>query len=240
LTIPLATFFLVFATGVLSILSPCVLPLIPAYLGFLTGMTPGEMAQGEKRGAIMRHAVAFLLGFSLIFLALGALADSVQTLLTTYNTQVRYVGAALLLVLGLSTLNILKIPFLKMEARVQFSKKPAGYLGSAVVGLAFAAGWSPCLGPFLSTALSAAASSPGQGIPLLALYVLGFSIPFLLFAFFFGSSRKLNRYTPIIERVGGVMMIIAAVLLVTNGFSSLSIWLTKIVGFQSVDELFKF
>jgi cytochrome c-type biogenesis protein len=232
------SFVLVFGAGILSILSPCVLPMMPAYLGFLTGMTPGELTQTDKRKHIMRHSVAFLLGFSLVFIALGALANVISSLLTEYSQWVRYVGGVLLLVIGLSSLGWVKIPFLKMEARAHFSQKPVGYLGSALVGLAFAAGWSPCMGPMLALALTAATENPGAGIPLLMLYVLGFSIPFLLFAFFFGSSRKLNQYTPIIEKIGGYLMLITAFLLFTNGFAQISNFLSKYTGFTAIDELF--
>lgn len=225
-------FLFAFGAGLLSFLSPCVLPLLPAYLGFLTGMSRDELAQRGARRLAIKHAVAFLAGFGVVFLALGALVESAGVLLTTYGTPVRVVGGVLVLLLGLVTLGVLRANFLKVERRVHLNGKGAGYFGSALVGLAFAAGWTPCMGPILAGVLFVAAQQPALGVPLLFTYALGFSVPFLLSAYFLERARFLNRFTPVLERAGGVMMVVAGVLLITNGFAVMSRYLVNVVGFQ--------
>ena len=224
------SFLLAFGAGLLSFLSPCVLPLVPAYLGLLSGLNPEDQAQ--HRGTVIRHAVAFLVGFSLIFLALGALANSVGTLLIDYGDWVRWVGGGLIMVLGLSVLGVLPIPFLKREVRAEFSRRPTGYLGSAVIGLGFAAGWTPCMGPILATVLLVAAQNPGSGVPLLLAYVIGFSIPFLASAIGISRLSQVKPYLPKIERFGGIAMVATGILLVTNGLAVISAYFVGITGFQ--------
>jgi len=225
-------FLFAFGAGLLSFLSPCVLPLLPAYLGFLTGMSRDELTGVAARRVVLRHALAFLAGFGVVFLALGALVESASILLTTYGAFVRIAGGVLVLLLGLSTLGWLRVNALKMERRVHLKGKPAGYLGSALVGLAFAAGWTPCMGPILAGVLFVAAQQPALGVPLLLTYALGFSVPFLLGAFFLERMRSLNRFTPTLERVGGGLMLLTGVLLITNGFAVISQYLVNVVGFQ--------
>ncbi|GGK41674.1 cytochrome c-type biogenesis protein CcdA [Deinococcus malanensis] len=225
-------FLLAFGAGLLSFLSPCVLPMLPAYLGFLTGMSRGELAGAGARRVALRHAVAFLAGFSIVFLALGALVESASIVLTTYGTPVRIIGGLMVLVLGLFTLGVLRFNALYLERRIHLKNKPAGYLGSGVVGLAFAAGWTPCMGPILAGVLFMAAQKPSLGVPLLLTYALGFSVPFLLGAFFLERVRALHRFTPSLERAGGVLMVVAGVLLLTNGFAWISRSLVNVVGFQ--------
>ncbi|AFZ66248.1 cytochrome c biogenesis CcdA family protein [Deinococcus peraridilitoris] len=226
------SFLFAFGAGLLSFLSPCVLPLLPAYLGFLTGMSRGELSERAARRPALKHALAFLAGFGVVFLALGALVESASIILTTYGTPVRVLGGVIVLLLGLVTLGALRAPWLKMERRTHLARKPAGYLGSALVGLAFAAGWTPCMGPILAGVLFVAAQQPGLGVPLLLTYALGFSVPFLLGALFLERIRLLGRFTPTLERVGGVMMVVAGVLLLTNGFAVMSQYLVNVLGFQ--------
>ena len=159
--------------------------------------------------------MAFLVGFSLIFLALGALANSVGTLLIDYGDWVRWVGGGLIMMLGLSVLGVLPIPFLKREVRAEFSRRPTGYLGSAVIGLGFAAGWTPCMGPILATVL-----------------LIGFSIPFLASAIGISRLSQVKPYLPKIERFGGIAMVATGILLVTNGLAVISAYFVGITGFQ--------
>lgn len=225
-------FLFAFGAGLLSFLSPCVLPMLPAYLGFLTGMSRDELLGTHAKRLALRHAVAFLVGFSVVFLALGALVESAVVVLTTYGTPVRVVGGVMVLILGLFTLRVLRVNALYLERRVHLKAKPAGYLGSAIVGLAFAAGWTPCMGPILAGVLFMASQQPALGVPLLLTYALGFSVPFLLGAFFLERVRALHRFTPVLERAGGTLMVIAGLLLITNGFSWISRSLVNRVGFQ--------
>jgi cytochrome c-type biogenesis protein len=224
------SFVFAFGAGVLSILSPCVLPLVPAYLAFLTGMSPDEMS--VRRSQVMSHAVAFLFGFSLVFLALGAVAEVIAVALIDYGHIVRWVGGGLIVLLGLSILGLLPIALLKREARLKIARKPAGYVGSAVVGFGFAAGWTPCIGPILAGVLLVAAQQPGLGVPLLATYTAGFAVPFLAFAYFVGTSRALRRGAPVFERIGGAVMVLVGVLLATDAISVISRYLVDLVGFQ--------
>lgn len=226
------SFLFAFGAGLLAFLSPCVLPVVPGYLAFLTGMGPAELESGERRSQVVSHAVAFLAGFSLIFLALGALAGVITNLLVQYADPIRWIGGLAIILFGLSTLGIMPIGFLKREARVQVSKKPAGYLGSALVGFAFAAGWTPCMGPILASVLLIASQNPSSGLWLLAAYVVGFSLPFLASALWLGSFRPLRKYLGTLERVGGVVMILTGVLLATNIFAVISRYFVSLTGFQ--------
>ena len=146
-----------FAAGLLSFLSPCVLPLVPSYIGFLTGMSLPEVS--ERRRAALGHALLFVLGFSLVFILLGASATALGRALNYYQHWLQRVGGALIIGFGLVCLGVIKVGFLTRERRVQVEHKPVGYVGSVLVGMAFAAGWTPCIGPVLGAILGLAATS---------------------------------------------------------------------------------
>ncbi|HEX6615706.1 MAG TPA: cytochrome c biogenesis protein CcdA, partial [Gemmatimonadales bacterium] len=167
-----------FAAGLLSFLSPCVLPLVPSYIGFLTGMSLPEMS-GRRRAAL-GHAVLFVLGFSLVFMLLGASATALGRALNYYQVWLQRIGGILIIAFGLVCLGVIKVGFLNQEHRLQMEHKPMGYLGSALVGMAFAAGWTPCIGPVLGGILGLAATSQdlGRGMLLLAVYSAGLAVPF--------------------------------------------------------------
>jgi cytochrome c-type biogenesis protein len=215
-----------FAAGVLSFLSPCVLPLVPSYVGFLTGLTVEEMQ--ARRGTALLHALWFVAGFSLIFIALGATASALGALLLVSQVWIARVGGVLVILFGLYLLGILRPAFLMRERRVQLARKPLGYVGSAVAGVAFGAAWTPCIGPILGAILTLAAtrSSVAQGTGLLAVYAMGLAIPFLVTALlldrFLGWFQRFRRYMGWVERISGALLIALGLLLVTDKFTVLS------------------
>ncbi len=219
-----------FLAGLLSFLSPCVLPLVPSYLSFVTGMSGvGEM-QARRHLAVL-HALLFVIGFTLIFVALGATATAVGRLLVTYQTWLQRVGGLLIVAFGLYTLGAFRLGFLAREARVQLADKPLGYLGSVLTGMAFGAGWTPCIGPILGSILLYASTRAdlAQGLRLLTAYSLGLAIPFLVAAwaleYFLRWFQRFRRYIGWVERVAGVLLVVVGLLMLTGSFTLLSGWL---------------
>jgi cytochrome c-type biogenesis protein len=218
-----------FVAGVLSFLSPCVLPLVPSYIGFLTGMTLPEI--GTRRRAALLHALLFVLGFSLVFILLGATATALGRALGYYQVWLQRAGGVLIILFGLVCLGVLSARPLLSEHRMQLEQKPLGYLGSAVVGMAFAAGWTPCIGPVLGGILGLAATSTDvtRGMLLLAVYSAGLALPFLLAAIavesFLGWFQRFRRFLPWVMRLSGLLLILVGGLLVTGQFTRLAGWL---------------
>lgn len=222
-------FFVAFAAGVLSFLSPCVLPLVPSYLGFLTGMTLEEMS-GRRRMAMI-HALLFVFGFALIFVILGASATALGSALKYYQVWLQRVGGVLIIVFGLYAMGLLKFRFLQMDQRVHLDRKPIGYLGSVLVGMAFAAGWTPCIGPILGGILGMAATQGdvGRGMALLGAYSAGLAVPFLAAAWameaFLDWFQKFRKYLPWVMRLSGLLLILVGLLMVTGEFTRMAGWL---------------
>ena len=223
-----------FTAGVLSFLSPCVLPLIPSYATFLTGLTVDELAESggteraRARRAMLIHGGLFVAGFSLVFIALGASATMLGSMLNYYSTWVQRVGGVLLIVFGVYLLGLIRIPGAGRELRVHVAEKPVGYVGSVVVGIAFGAGWTPCIGPVLGGILTLAATreSVAEGVGLLAGYSAGLALPFLLATLaldrFLAGFRRFRRFLPWVQRVSGVLLILVGLLLLTGSFTFLS------------------
>jgi cytochrome c-type biogenesis protein len=218
-----------FAAGLLSFLSPCVLPLVPSYIGFLTGMTLPEV--GERRRIALLHALMFVGGFSLVFVLLGASATALGRALNYYQVWIQRVGGLLIIVFGLYCLGVFRLGMLQIERRVHLQDKPVGFLGSALVGMAFAAGWTPCIGPILGGILGLAATEGdvGRGMWLLAAYSAGLAVPFLIAAVavesFLGWFQRFRRYLPWVMRVSGVLLVFVGVLMVSGEFTRLAGWL---------------
>jgi cytochrome c-type biogenesis protein len=233
--------FVAFAAGLLSFLSPCVLPLVPSYIGFLTGMSLSEMS-GRRRVAL-GHAVLFVLGFSLVFVLLGASATALGRALNYYQLWLQRIGGVLIIGFGLVCLGVIKVGFLSGERRVQVEQKPVGYLGSALVGMAFAAGWTPCIGPVLGGILSLAATSNDvtRGMLLLGSYSAGLAVPFLVAAValdsFLGWFQRFRRYLPWVMRVSGALLIFVGVLMVTGEFTRLAGWLQQFTPVELREQL---
>ena len=218
-TLPLA-----FTAGVLSFLSPCVLPLVPSYLAYVGGA-------GAARGRVVRSSLFFVLGFSLIFVGLGASASLLGGLLGAYRYELTLLGGVLIVFFGVVMLGV-RVPFLggvlQREARVRFVGETRTPIGAVLLGMAFAAGWTPCIGPVLGGVLTIAGTSGqlGQGVALLACYALGLAVPFVVAGAMLGSftrtSSRFRRYLPWVERVSGVILIAAGVMLLTGTYTALN------------------
>ena len=215
-----------FTAGLLSFLSPCVLPLIPSYVGFLTGMSVEELQ--TRRGTALLHGLWFVAGFTLVFVLLGAAASALGSLLRDYQHWVGRVGGVLLILFGLYLLGVLKPAFLMRERRVELARKPLGYFGSGIVGFTFGAAWTPCIGPILGGILTLAATEQGlgRGITLLAMYAIGLAVPFLITALaldrFLVWFRRFRPYIVWVDRIAGAMLIVLGILLVTDRFTLLA------------------
>jgi cytochrome c-type biogenesis protein len=222
-----------FSAGLFSFLSPCVLPLFPSYLSFITGMSVGDLS-GELTAATRRrvllHAVTFVLGFSLVFVALGASFSVAGQLLLEHRDWIRRVGGLLIVVFGLYIAGVLRIGLLGRTQQFHFRAKPAGVVGSFVVGVTFAIGWTPCVGPILGAILSLAGTEETvrRGIALLVAYSAGLGVPFLLSALALGAFLKFfKRYRaliPVVERGAGVLLVAVGLLVLTNTYVLLNAW----------------
>jgi len=209
-----------FTAGLLSFLSPCVLPLIPSYLTFVTGLSLEDVQRSRK--AALVHALLFVVGFTLIFLALGATATAVGRLLLINRRWISRIGGVLVILLGLYLLGAFNMRFLARERRIHIADKPLGYLGSVLVGIAFGAGWSPCIGPILGAILTYTATQAElrRGLVLLGAYSLGLAIPFLLAAVaverFIAAFQRYRAKLIWVDRFAGALLIIVGVLMITN------------------------
>ena len=218
-----------FVGGLLSFLSPCVLPLVPSYLGFVTGFTLDEMS--HRRRLAMIHALLFVAGFSLVFILLGASATALGTALRFYKDWIQRIGGVLIIAFGLYCLGVVRLGFLGQEKRMHLEHKPVGYLGSVLVGMAFAAGWSPCIGPILGGILSLAATEAdlSRGLLLLLAYSAGLAVPFLVAAWavesFLDWFQKFRRHLGLVQRVSGALLVAVGLLILTGQFTRLAAWL---------------
>ena len=221
-----------FLAGLLSFLSPCVLPLVPSYLGFVTGFTLEEMS-GRRRLAML-HALLFVLGFSLVFILLGASATALGKALRYYQDWVTRIGGLLIIGFGLYLLGVIKLRFLELEQRVHLDRKPLGYLGSVLVGMAFGAGWTPCIGPLLGAILGLAASQADvqRGVVLLAFYSAGLAVPFLVTAWavesFLDWFKGFRRHLPMVQRASGILLLLVGLLMVSGQFTRMAGWLQSL------------
>jgi len=218
--------------GLLSFLSPCVLPLFPSYLSFIAGVSFDDLkdnaASARTRRAILVNSLLFILGFSLVFVALGAGATLLGQALFRHQDIIRRVGGALIIVMGLYVAGWLRIPFLMREWRLELSHRPAGYLGAVITGITFAAGWTPCIGPILGSILTLASVSQtaSTGVLMLGAYSMGLALPFFLSSLairrFVGLFNRYRRFIPVVTTASGLLLIAVGVLLVTDYFTILS------------------
>jgi cytochrome c-type biogenesis protein len=225
--------FVAFSAGLFSFLSPCVLPLFPSYLSFITGMTverlSGEVTAGA-RGRVLVHSLAFIAGFTAVFVSLGVSVSAASQFLLDYRDWIRIGGGILIIIFGLYITGILRVGLFGRTAQIQVQQKPAGLIGSFAVGLTFAIGWTPCVGPILGSILTLASNDKtvAQGTSLLLAYSAGLGIPFLLFSLALGSFlRFFKRYRPllpVVERVAGLLLIAVGTLVVSNYYIVLNSW----------------
>ena len=226
-----------FTAGLFSFLSPCVLPLFPSYLSFVTGMSVADLQSdltAAMRRRVLLHSIAFIAGFSLVFVSLGASFSAAGQFLLDYRDVIQKIGGVLIVIFGLYIAGFLKVGFLGRTQQFQLREKPAGYVGSVLVGITFAIGWTPCVGPILGAILSLAstADNVGRGIALLFAYSAGLGVPFLLSSLALGAFLKFFRryrpFIPIVERGAGVLLIVVGVLVFTNYYLVLNSWAVSI------------
>jgi cytochrome c-type biogenesis protein len=219
------TYLAALVAGILSFISPCVLPLIPGYISFVSGVSLDEMrAPGARasRQRVVATSAAFVLGFSLVFVALGASASAIGQWVMQNLPLLGKIGGALIIVFGLHTMGLFRLPFLELERRVHAQRKPAGLIGALLVGVAFAFGWTPCIGPILAGILVVAGSRETitEGVVLLAVYSLGLGIPFLLTSLaidrFFAVTARIRRHYHTIEVVSGALLVLIGLLIFTG------------------------
>jgi cytochrome c-type biogenesis protein len=229
--------FVAFAAGVFSFLSPCVLPLIPSYLSFVSGVSLEEMrgaqAAARVRTRVVLNSVAFILGFSLVFISLGASASFLGGLFLGYRNAIRLAGGLFVLLVGLYLVGLFKIAALERYLQFNLKDKPAGYLGSVLVGITFAVAWTPCVGPVLGAvlALAGASGEVGRGIFLLSSYAAGLAVPFFLSALavnsFLHFSQRFRRYIRAVHVMGGVLLIVVGILLITDYMTFLNAYVLR-------------
>ncbi|MBC8338320.1 MAG: cytochrome c biogenesis protein CcdA [Rhodospirillales bacterium] len=224
--------------GILSFLSPCVLPLVPPYLCFLGGVSLEQMTDDEElppgvmRGVLL-SAVAFVLGFSTVFIALGATASTVGQWVADYLDVLSQVAGGIIIILGLHFMGVFRIPILYREARFHAESRPAGLIGPYIIGLAFAFGWTPCVGPVLAAILMVAGSESSitYGMGLLAVYSAGLGIPFFLAAVamkpFMNFMTRFRKHLMTVERVIGALLVLTGILFVTGSMADISYWLLE-------------
>jgi cytochrome c-type biogenesis protein len=234
------TFLAAFAAGVLSFISPCVLPLSPGYLSYISGLTldemqgtgDGAMSLGAARRRVLVASIFFILGFSFVFICFGAAASVVGQYMLERQRLLAKIAAVIVIVFGLHTMGVLRIGWLYSEKRVQVEKKPTSLFGAFFVGLAFAFGWTPCIGPILAGILAIAGTQQtvGQGVQLLAVYSAGLGLPFLLTAFainqFFTVFKRIRKHYHLIEIISGLLLVLIGLLIFTNRFTLIAKWLT--------------
>ena len=212
--------------GFISFASPCILPLIPSYVSYITGISYDELVSRESRRRNMNitlfHSLAFVLGFTIVFVLLGATASLAGSVLSQHLDIIRIVGGVLVIIMGIFVMDVVNIPFLQQEAKLQLKTRPAGYIGTLVVGMIFGAGWTPCTGPFLGSVLALAMSTDtlGRGMALLTFYSLGLGIPFIVSALaisaFLSSFNKLKKHFHAIKIASGAILVVMGVLLVMD------------------------
>lgn len=224
--------FLAFGAGLLSFISPCALPLYPAFLSYITGVSVTELKTGKgamKKSALI-HTVLFLIGFSLIFLALGLSTSLIGKFFLEYQVLLRQMGAILMVFFGLVLTGILKFDFLLSDKKIQFQKRPSGYAGSVLIGIGFAAGWTPCTGPILAGVIALGVADPDRGLLYMLFYVLGFSIPFLLMSLYIEKLGFLKKRSAIFMSIGGALMILMGVLLYFDMMTEIIAFLSRFTG----------
>jgi len=226
------TILMALGAGLFSFLSPCVLPLFPSYLSFISGVSLDQMLAPSDRSRVRKrvifNSVLFILGFSVVFIALGASVTLLGQMLLRYQVVLRKAGGILIVVFGLYMIGLLKLPFLARYRQLTIEKKPSGYLGAFLVGCTFAIGWTPCVGPILGSILLVAstAQDTSRGITLLVSYSMGLAIPFFLGSLsierFLPLFQRYRKLIPVLHTVAGLMLIVVGVLLYTNYMTRLN------------------
>lgn len=230
--------FVAFTAGLFSFLSPCVLPLIPSYLSFVSGVSLEEMRapqiESRVRWRVALNSLAFILGFSLVFVSLGVSASFLGSLFLGYRSFIRVLGGIFIVLVGIYLMGFFKLSFLDRYLQFHLRDKPAGYLGSVLVGVTFAVAWTPCVGPILGAILALAGTTAQieRGILLLATYAAGLALPFFLSAVavnsFFQFSQRFRRYVQVVHVTGGLLLVVVGILLITDYMTLLNIYAIRL------------
>lgn len=226
------TLWLAFGAGFLSFISPCCLPLYPSYISYITGVSTKDLNERKRlfqRQALL-HTLFFILGFSIIFFALGLSASLLGDLFSNYRDLIRKLGAILIIVMGLVMLEWFQPRLFMKEKRFEWKTRPSGYIGSTLVGITYAAGWTPCIGPILSAIFALGVTNPDQALFYVLTYTLGFGIPFLIMAFFIGKMKWIIKYSNKMMKIGGALMVLVGILLYTDKMTQITIWLIQLYG----------
>lgn len=226
-----------FTAGLLSFVSPCVLPLVPSYISYITGLSLDQLADAAERErfrtTIIVNSLLFIAGFSCVFIAFGASASLIGQVLITYQDYIRKIGGLLIIVFGLYLLGVLKLNFLQTEKRLHFKSRPAGYLGSFLIGVAFAAGWTPCVGPVLGTILLYASTTDAltNGVALLTSYSLGLGLPLFMTALgvdrFLAYFKQVRAYLWGVTAVSGAFLVVVGVMIYANSLTLITSFLER-------------
>ncbi len=218
----------------MSFLSPCILPVVPSYIAFVSGMTLSELSGesvGDAKRAAVTHSVLFVVGFSLVFMTMGTAATALGALIAQALPWINRAGGVVMILFGLLLIGLVRLPALSRELRVHLGSRPAGALGSLAVGVAFGAGWTPCIGPILGSILLFAGleSTATHGTMLLGTYALGLGIPFVAasagFNWFLAGSEKARNWIVPVQRAAGTVLVVIGVLMVTGRFASMTAFL---------------
>lgn len=229
----LPAMFVALSAGIISFLSPCVLPIVPPYLAYMSGVSLSDLSEGRGGNRALLPALFFVMGLSTVFLILGFAASAIGTVFLAYQSWFNTVAGVLVMAFGAHFVGVYRIGFLDREARLDAGDRGGSAFGAYVLGLAFAFGWTPCIGPQLGAILTLAASeaSVARGTMLLAVYALGLGVPFLLVAVFLprlgGVMGWMKRHMEQIERVMGLLLWTIGLLMLTGGFSAFSYWLLE-------------
>lgn len=224
--------FLAFGAGFLSFVSPCVLPLFPIFVSYITGMSVHELSEENSmlnRKSII-HTVFFLLGFSAIFIVIGFGSSYAAEFLNVYKELIRQIGAILIIFFGLVIVGVLNFDFLMKDKKIRFKNRPAGYIGSFIIGMAFSMGWTPCTGPILMIVIGLAASDPNLGLIMMISYVLGFAVPFFILSFFVGKLKWIKRHSAKMVKIGGYIMLLVGIALFFDWMTKLTSILVSLFG----------
>jgi len=224
--------FIALGAGFLSFISPCCLPLYPAFLSYITGMSVGELKSdnGMLQKRSLLHTIFFLIGFSIIFIAIGFGTSFIGQFFMNYQDLIRQIGAIFIVFFGLVIVGFIKLEFMMKERRFDIKNRPAGYMGSILIGMAFAAGWTPCTGPILMSVIMLAGSNPESGMLYMVAYSLGFAIPFFILSFFVGRMGWIRKHNMTIMKIGGYLMIVMGVFLFFDWMTAIISLLTALFG----------
>ncbi len=221
--------FIAIGAGFLSFISPCCLPLYPAFLSYITGMSVGEIKSdnGMLQRRSMLHTICFLIGFSSIFIAIGFGTSFIGSFFIEYQDLIRQIGAIFIVFFGFIIIGFINPQFMMKDRRFEFKNRPSGFIGSILIGMAFAAGWTPCTGPILMSVILLAGSNPESGMLYMLAYSLGFAIPFFILSFFIGRMNWIRKHNVKIMKIGGYIMIIMGIFLFFD-------WMTAIISLLTV------